>query len=620
MKSLKALLIVAIGLSTWLAGCKVKNPGSAMGNNPPTTTLSVAPRDSAVVNYFITLAWSGNDPDGNVAFYRLYVDSVQIGTTTARDTTLAFFSPQDSTPTLHSFSVQAVDDQGLADPNPPLRRFFTLNRAPTTTFGSVGIANHDTLGTNFRVSVRSNSPRPSSTQYSVSVDNQTDWSAWTADSIFAFASPDLLTDPFFPPGVFGISNASLAPNQQHIIYIRSQNAGGAVSNVAADTVYVGSGPAFQPVMDPTLSATYGGNAFYPDGSEYYVQATGQTVSIGFVAHAPYKGEINAYRYRTGQFTGGDVSWNNWSNWQTRTTIDTTDLLPGDYPFQFMARDLSNDFTDTLTYVVHLVQQVLSDSVIIAADTRNGNGTQGQPTQNQVNTFYASILDAGNVTKHRVVQVTVDAANPDLSRQNRTYLSPYDVRNAGLVLWHMDDPGTADTTVGNARQRILNDYTAKGGRIILSGWNILAKFQEDPGDTVAFSAASYATTRLKIFSGWRTGSRPNVVGMDGANGFPGVRFDSTKVSSRLAGKLPNCWTFDVQGQDIVTGLMAVSDSTSNPRYHRPSAYIYNLSFRIAVYGVPLYFCFDSDVQNLFYNPNDPTHSVLTIMTQGLQPAM
>ena len=617
MKRLLALLFVALGLGVWLGGCKVKNPGSAIGNQPPTTVLSVAPRDSATVNYFITLAWSGNDPDGTVAGFDVTVDSTSTVFTTSSDTTIAFYTP-DTTKTLHSFLVQAVDNSGAVDSKHDAtnsRHFYTINQPPQTVFGAGGIANGDLVGPDFRVVVSSIAPRPSSSQFSVALDDPTAWTVWTSDSIFAFAAPELLTDPLFPAGVFGISNAGLTAGQ-HIVYIRSQNGGGAVSNIAADTIQVGSGAGFQPTMDSTVTATYGSSALYPDGSAYYVQATGQVLAIGFAAHVLHKGEINAYRYRTGQITPGGIDWNGWSVWQTAVTLDTTDLPVGDFPYQFMARDLADQLSDTLTYTVHLVQQVFSDSVIIAADTRNLPGTFSV-RQALVNNFYESLLDAGGLTHHRVVQAAIDDSIPDSTRHGKAYLSPYDVRNAGLVVWHMEDPNPGDPSLQAGRVRFLTDYLGKGGRIILSGWNLIAWFQDAPTDSIVFDPTSYAVTRLKVFSGWRQGNAFRAAGYKSANGFPQVLVDGSKLPSGAGGRLNNCWTFDPQGQDIVTGLMAASDSTTNARNGRPSSYIYNLSFRIAVFGIPLYFCHQSEVQTLFYNPADPAHSVLTIMVQGLQ---
>lgn len=633
MKSLKALLFVAIGLSTWLGGCKVKHPGSPAGDTPPTTILSVAPRDSSIVNYYITLSWSGNDADGTIAGFRLVVDNDSVFTT-SQDSTIAFYSPQDSVPALHHVKVLAIDDAGQIDPerNPSTgqldtsrtrRYFYTVNQAPTAGFGAVGIANHDTVGMDFRVSVRSVSPRPSSTHYSIALDDSNGWTAWTTDSVFAFVAPDLLSDRVFPLGVFGISNAGLTPDHQHVVYIRARNAGGAISATAKDTIFVGSGPEFLPVMDTTVSATYGSVSLYPDGSVYYSRATGQTVSIVFSAHVRYKGEINAYRYRTGQFVNGStVLWNAaWSTWQSKAEVDTTDLTPGDYPFQFMARDLANNLTDPDSFIVHIVEQALSDSVILVNDTKDGNGVpnSGSPRAASVNSFYDSVLTAAGV-KHRAVDATIDPDNPQLSRHGVEYISPYDIRNAGLLVWHMDDPALpASNTKPDNRVRLMTEYFGKGGRVLVSGWNLMAKFTPDILDSVAFSATSFPVTRLKMLTAVRVTTRVTQ-GLSGDNGFPACRFDTTKVRRQWLGLMPNCYAFDPQGQDVVIGRIAVPDTLSDPNRNRPAAYIYDLSYRVAVFGVPLYFCHADEVMALLSNPSDPNHSVLTILMQGLHPAL
>jgi hypothetical protein len=622
MKSLKALLFVAFGLSLWLGGCKVRHPGSAVGNQPPTTTLSVAPTEGDTVNYYITLGWAGNDPDGTVAGFYLYIDTLAAVFTTSRDTTIAFYSPQDSVPVQHTFKVQAVDDQGLADPNPPVRTFSVINRVPTASRGLVGITSGAVVGTNFRVSITSESPRPSSSLYSIAFDDTNAWSAWTPDTVFAFASPDLLSDPLFPQGVFGVSNDGLTPGP-HVIYLRAQNGGGALSNTVVDSITVSSGPSFLPTIDATVAATYGAIPFYPDGSAYYIQASGQAISIAYSAHEQHGGEINAYRWRTGQIAGdGTIQWNDtWGPWQKTSVIDTVDLPVGNYPFEFMARDLSNNYTVPDSFIIRLVQQVISDSVIIVDDTKRSRAIPFTILPDSVNAFYDTLLTLAGNSNHRVVQFTLDSI-PDPSRHGMTYLSPYDVHNAGLLIWHMEDANAAASdSIAARRIRILQDYLDKGGRIIMSGWNLMSKFESVSRDSVVFAGNGFEARYLKIFSGWRLGSQDfQCVGLNGANGFPAISVSPLKFRGNHAGQLNSCWTFDQQGQDIVVGTMAVADSATNGRQGRTAAYIYDLSYRIAVFGLPLYLCKSDEVQNLFVNPQDPQHSILTIMMQGLHPAM
>jgi hypothetical protein len=617
MNRSKLLLIAALGLVVWLAGCKVKDPGSASADTPPTTIISVAPQDSAIVNHYINLRWAGNDPDGSVTGYRIFVDDVLISITTATDTSIAFTATLTGVPTPHSFSVQAVDNAGLVDPHPPIRHFYVINYAPVihlVTSGSV--PNGSTVGTAFRLTVSASDTNPSLMLYSMSLDNQTSWTTPTADSVFIYADPALIGDPvLFPSDAYGLDNSSLTAGW-HTAYFRVEDAGHAYSNVVSDSFRVELG--VRPAVNPGFTSQYGGSEFYPDGSVYYSNQSGVSTTIEFTASAAsYHGEINAYRYRVRSMIPPATEFGpfgDWSGWALHGAVDTADLRPGQHEFQLMARDLAGAFSDTLVFVARLVQQHLSDSVIIVSETRDGPGIPGAPRAATVDTFYAHIFDGA---KYRFVRYTNVDLDPSAPRAGE-YISPYDVRNAGLIMWCSDDRADIRLNLDSVSVRLMRNFLALGGRVIISGWDVMKYLgSSTSADTLTFGSGSFSREELRLFHAYRVRTR-TTLGFEGTNGFPSCYLDSTKLAVPFHGKLDYSWVFHPRGEDVTVGLEATSDSTANIFYHLPSAYVYDQSFRVAVFGIPLYFCYENQVRALFWNAADPTHGIIQRMLEGLTP--
>jgi hypothetical protein len=579
MNSMKALLIAVVGLSVWLAGCEVDR-GTARPNEPPTTVISVAPNEGDTVNHYIALRWAGNDPDGYVAGYRLWVDEV-LRTTTAHDTTIAFLAPDPDVPEHHTFQVAAVDNEGMVDPSPATREFWTINFAPTAVWKTDGsVPEGVNVGRGFRMTIEASDSNLSSLYYSVALDDSTALTRWVPDTaVFVFADPDVIADAaLFPNDVIGMPNTGLTPGS-HTIYGRVKDAGEAVSPIISRTVVVQD--TMRPLMVVPVTASYGDADFYPDGSAYYVQETGRETTVRYSATAAaYYGEIEAYRYQL-----GDAGW---SEWNALGEIVMTDVQPGEYTFQLMARDMANVYSDTDTFIVRIVEQTLSDSIIVVDETRDGNGNRGSPNDPQVDDFYARVLAGANILG------TIDYATHVPMPEAPSYLSPYDVCHAGLILWHADDK--TDLFLGD-NVTLLRAFLDKGGRLILSGWNVMAAFGTVPqGDSVEYASGSFVREMLRAFRAVRNTPR-TTIGYDGAAGYPTLRVDPEKVPASWNGQLDVCWAFQQRGECEVIGQLTVSDSLTNPIFHRTAAYIYDLRFRVAVFGVPLYFCYEDQVTQL-----------------------
>jgi hypothetical protein len=185
------------------------------------------------------------------------------------------------------------------------------------------------------------------------------------------------------------------------------------------------------------------------------------------------------------------------------------------------------------------------------------------------------------------------------------VSPYDLRNAGVIVWHADDQANLQL---DDNTRILGDFLDRGGRLVISGWDVLGAWS-GTADSILFSSTSFGRKYLRLYEGRRNAAR-TTLGFDGSGEFPGCRIDSLKLPVSFHGTLLKCWTFQPSGECLIMGRLAVSDSLTSRYYGRPAAYLYYQSFRVATFGVPLYFCVESEVRTLM-------GVLMPWMLQGLQ---
>jgi hypothetical protein len=589
MKYVKALFIMAVGLAIWLAGCDVQDPGSPKANFRPTVELSVAPQNGDTVENNKSLEWWGNDADGQIVGYHLFVDGVSISFTSATDTIIAFPAPVEGEYYLHSFGVVAEDNEGLLS-DLASDTFYVYNWAPVADFEPSGtIAEGATVGRDFRISVLSIDTNTSIAYYNISLDDTNHWIGWQRDSVFLFAAPEIIADTvLFPPDVYGVPNEGLTVGA-HTLFARVKDAGGAISSVISLHFTVAEN--FRPQMDTTVVASYGDDAFYLDGSVYYSTQIGLDTRVEFSASAAaYSGEINAYRWQLGE--------GEWSEWTMDPVIVMTDAAVNDYNFHFTARDMAGTASDTISYFIRIVGQTLSDSVIIVDETVDGNGGPGSPTDAQADQFYTNVLQ-----DYKTRQIDYATHKVGLT----SYVSPYDIRNAGVIVWHGDDQGAV--LLGD-NTRILGEFLDRGGRLVISGWNLLRAFTSaDTVNSIEFSSSSFATRRLRLYAGQKN-TTTTTLGFSGVGEFPGCRIDSTKLPVSFHGRIPKCWALQPSGECLIMGRMMVSDSLTSSFQARTTAYLYYQSFRVAVFGVPLYFCVESEVRDLM-------QPVMNWMLQGLQ---
>lgn len=555
-------------------GCEVGDPGSALGNRAPTTAITSAPRNGGTTNHFLSLYWSGNDSDGEIAGFRMYIDGQLVAFTTRTDSAISFASPSTGELVSHTFKIQAVDDDGEADPNPPEVQFFTTNTAPSCIWSADNtVGPNANVGQGFRLIVEGQDGNRSGLWFAISVDDTESWTPWYADSVFLFCDLSL---GGFPSDHIPLTNAGLTFGQ-HTFYARCRDSGFAISPMISRTVTVQ--PNRIPAMDDVITRYNSGSAsdsLYPDGSIYH--KVNAEMVVAFTATAqPYRGLIHSYRYRT---SGGD-----WNDWMAIPELVMPDLPVGSYDFAFQARDMAGVLSDTATYSLRLIEQSLTDSVLVIDESRNGGGGPGAPSDAQVDEFYAAMVAGYNVR------------NLDMTERGNALVSPNDVKDIGLILWHADD---RSEYLLDDNRRILSEYMQRGGRVIFSGWDILSALTTTAGEQYGDSDFEYRF--MRAFSSARDpNANPNAVqevsGFTGENGFPSVQIDPVKVLPSWDGSITRAWSFEPRGECTIIGRA----TTLSSDYFQNGAvvgYYYDLSFRVAMFGVPLYFCQQQQVEALF----------------------
>ncbi|MBK6765860.1 MAG: hypothetical protein IPG71_05875 [bacterium] len=568
-----AFLLLAV---LFVAGCDVSDPGSPIANRPPTTVITSAPRNGSMVNHYLTLRWSGNDGDGVIAGFNMYIDGQMAAFTLRTDSSISFASPATGESVSHTFRIQAVDDDGEVDSNAPEIQFYTRNEAPTCFFSSDNIvAPNANVARGFKLKLEANDPNRSGVWFTMSVDDTVNWSDWSRDSVFMFADLSLGD---FPAGVNTLSNEELTEGL-HTIYARCKDSGSAISPVVSRAVNVGLNRV--PVMGETTVRYNHGTAsdsLYKDGSVYRVNNAQLTIAFEATAFA-YRGVIHSFRYRQDE--------GEWSQWMLLPELGFTDLPTGSYSFDFQARDVAGSLSHTSSYFVNLVTQQLSDSVIVVDETRNGNGTLTSPSDAQVDTFYSSVLNG-----YRFRQIDMSARSPG------AYVSPYDLQNIGVIIWHADD--RSEQMLDN-QTRILVEFLRRGGRVVFSGWDIMNAFSVDDA-TQLYTDSDFESRYLRAFEAKRDPSNnwlavQQGTGTIGENGFPSLTIDQSKILSNWQGALPRTWVFDQHGECTVIGRL----TTRDPDYFQNglvAAYLYDVTFRVAVFGVPLYYCMQPQVADMF----------------------
>ncbi|MFH1010974.1 MAG: hypothetical protein V1784_07050 [bacterium] len=564
------LLMIAV------IGCEVSDPGSPFPNQPPKTYLVLAPAEQDTFNHFVHLKWSGTDPDGEIAGFWVQVDGDTLMFTQAFEDTIAFYAPGD-TIVAHTIQITAVDDGGLADPSPESRSFFASNTRPSVAFAAESVPNGATVGRGFAIELEGEDPNPSSLLYSIALDDSIGgWGTWSVYSTFLFCDPSL---DFLPTRVSRMDGDALTLGE-HTIYARIKDAGEAVG-LQMISVRITVADDQHPTMDTLVTGAYGSDSFYPDGSVFYKANRETKLTFGASA-SDYFGMINAYSYALGNPPLV------FSAWQEAPEIVLDDTPAGEYLFHIQARDIAGEVSDTISYRIFILDLEPTDTILIVDETRDGTGGAGSPNDEQVDNFYAAMMGIRPFTQ-------VDYATHQIG--GVSYLSPLDLYRFRLVIYHTDDKANFNITGNRA---VLAEYLDRGGKMIFSGWDLLAPLGiSNAPDSAVYSATGTAEIRfvytyMRLFYAVRSSatSPRECTGMTGVGGYPDVAIDPEKVPASWAGALDKCWTFNNRGETITIGAFdAATQGSSFDGKHCAHVYIGPI-YSVAVFGFPLYFAYEN----------------------------
>lgn len=620
-KLLKIVPLLLVLVAFW--GCEPEDPGSPLANQAPDTRIVVTPLDSVEHDHYVSpstmfhVQWFGHDPDGIVEGFWVWVDREDPTWTTSGDSAIAFESktidPNDPARKLetHTIYVAARDNLGLSDPSPASRTIKAINYQPQIDKFVADFPDLAVVGKGISFEVEWSDPDESGALFRVLINGIgiTDWVEYSKFQ-FCDTSDDSILASIKQTEKLPLDVSFLNVGDTNTIGVEVMDLGGAISDrkerrvIVADNVY--------PRLT-AFSAVYGTADFFPDGSIFYgdnrttiltMEAATETYSSETEEYENYFGAVQAYRYRSMYRQIGDTTWSEWSDddWSDwgAPSVEFDNLAIGEFKFNAQCRDFAGavselfavsmeDSTDTLSlYTLSIVRPDFNEmNILIVDETKDGNGNPGSPDDEQCDNFYdyitAPMIDYGwsiltiNYASHKVGGVS--------------YVSPLDIYDKRIIIWHGDDQSQLLLT---NNLTVLEQYLDAGGKLILSGWDILGAFTDE--DSTGFSSGfAYNYLRLK---GGKKNTQKEFVGMTGNQDIlsPSLALDPAKIPARWDG-VNNCWTFEPEWRTDAVGYWQGEPSDTD--FEGGVCCLRNFSpvypYRTMVLGFPLYFMYEDQAR-------------------------
>lgn len=170
-------------------------------------------------------------------------------------------------------------------------------------------------------------------------------------------------------------------------------------------------------------------------------------------------------------------------------------------------------------------------VLVIDETKNGNGTPGNPSDEQQDLFYAEIFEGFEFHAYDYPYV---GAKPTLAN-----LGPY-----STVVW-LDDDISHHSFGDRENVEMISDYLEFGGNFMWCSWGGLQRFGNLPTD---FWEENFAYDYLHIqWAYWNQDY--DFVGAKAAqlSQYPNVKVDTTRLMSTWEGKLRNIVKMDLHGE-------------------------------------------------------------------------
>jgi len=598
-------------------GCEPEDPGSPLANQSPETRIVVAPLDSVNHDHFVSpsltfrVQWFGHDPDGIIKGYWIQIDNGNEIWTVKGDSAIAFESstPDPNDPTrmldMHTIKVSAEDNEGLRDPTPAMRTFNAVNYAPELDRFVADFPDSAVVGAGIYFEVVWSDANVSGAMFRLTVDGFA-ITGWDARSKFQFCntSDEDIVASIDIAEVLPVDVSLLYTEQMNTISVQVKDLGGAVGDAAA--LHVEVVDTVRPAL-VDFSALYGSNAFFPDGSSFYQSGRSTTLNMSGSAES-YYGGIQSYRYRQRYRELSETEfpeWGDWSEWGESSVI-FDELNLGSYQFEAQCRDFAGVMGDTLDYTLSIIEPDYEQRrILIVDETRDGNGNAGSPDDMQVDEFYRYILELTPL----VIDIsgeepdTISWQTPDGWEVNEidyiqhkindaSYISPLDVYDKQIIIWHADD--RADVSLGD-NVVLLGQYLDAGGKLIISGYDVLQAFTTD---TLITFNSGFAYNYLRLAGGRKNGDK-EFIGAIGNPDYncPDLTTDADKLPNRWAGKLNTTWI--LYPEHRTEALSFWNGDPADTPFEGGIACLRNFSavnpWRTITLGFPLFFTKDDEAK-------------------------
>lgn len=243
----KNTLFLAL-ISFVLVSCNTGLEGELKDNLTPKTFLTVNSinlPEGERLNSQIRISWWGDDPDGYVTGYEIFIgdnpqDASSVWTYTTRtDSTFILPISEGNTIADVKFTVRAIDNDEGRDPEPPSLTFPIENSPPTIQFSAQETPPDTTFGV-FSFGIRANDPDGNANLNRIEIalndDSETAWIeiAPTTELLTFIVNEDGITNGFIGRSLQETEVAfdNIQFDATNTFYVRSIDNAGAVSQVA----------------------------------------------------------------------------------------------------------------------------------------------------------------------------------------------------------------------------------------------------------------------------------------------------------------------------------------------------------------------------------------------------
>ncbi len=289
------------------------------------------------------------------------------------------------------------------------------------------------------------------------------------------------------------------------------------------------------------------------------------------------GEVSDYSWRV-----DDRSWSEWTT-ETAVVLDASDFpepLEGWHTLSVKCRDNTMvEDPSPASIPLYLAIPTFAEGVLVVDETNDGTGLEESPTDEQVDSFYDSVLVA---TAHANWDYA-DSGMPGASALGRY----------AVLIWHTDD---GDNEITDHLDEI-GAYLNVGGKLILSGRRIL--YAINPQYETEWQPGTFPGDYLHISSS-NVDTRPVWTGALGTGSYEGYEVlpDSAKLRSMRRGRL-----FDVAIMEpmppFCESILLFQHLQEDTVFHgQPCAVEYDgTTYDAVFFGFPLYYTAEAHTRPL-----------------------